>query len=153
HDWDWSGADESFAKALSLDPARGYFGSAQLALALGHLDRAVALARRAADLDALSMSAQMNLALATFYASRPAEARELFLKAVEISPESGDVYALLAQVHLAEEHPDLALSVVEKEKDPFFRLPGQAMAYHALGRHGESLDALARFIADHHDGG
>ena len=152
-DWDWTGAEASYARALRLEPSRGYYGASQLALALGRFERALDLARRAADLDTLSASSQMNLALAAFYAGRLEEAAEVFSKVSVLHPERADVHALLAQVHLARSDPRLALEELAKEREPFFRLPVQAMCQHVLGNAAGSNEALARFIEDHSEGG
>lgn len=151
-DWDWRGAEADFARALRLDPAKGYFAAAQLALALGRFDRASALSRRAAELDSLNTSVLMNQALTEFYAGRLDEAAEVFRRLHDLDPDRGNVHALLAHVHLARSLPEAALTALEDEKDPFFRLPVEAMAYHALGREPESYEALARFIERYKDG-
>lgn len=152
-DWDWAGAEASYAKALRLEPSRGYYGASQLALALGRFEPALDLARRAADLDTLSASTQMNLGLAAYYAGRLEEAAEVFSKVALLHPGRADVHALLAQVYLARSDPRSALRELEKERDPLFRLPVLAMCYHALGRAGDSYEALGQLIQDHSEGG
>ncbi len=152
-DWDWRGAEESFARAVRLDPPRGFFGAAQLELVLGRFDSALALSRKAADLDSLNTSVLINLALTAFYAGRLDEAVEVFRKVHDLAPERGNIHALLAQVYLAQSLPAAALAVLEEEKDPFFRLPVLAMIHHALGDGKGSDEALARFVEDHAQGG
>jgi len=151
-DWDWRAAEAAFAKALRLDPAKGYFGAAQLALVLGRFDRALALSRRAAELDPHNTSALMNLGLTAFYAGRLDEAVEAFQGMHDLSPDRGNVHALLAQVYLAQSLPEAARAALEEEKDPFFRLPVEAMIQHALGRENESYEALGRFIEAYKQG-
>jgi serine/threonine-protein kinase len=151
-DWDWKAAEASFAEALRLDPARGYFGAAQLALVLGRFGDALVLSRRAVELDSRNTSAVMNLGLTAFYAGRLDEAVEAFQKMHDLSPERGNVHALLAQVYLAQSRPEAALAMLDEEKDPFFRLPVEAMIYHALGRESESHEALGRFIERYKEG-
>jgi TolB-like protein/cytochrome c-type biogenesis protein CcmH/NrfG len=151
-DWDWKASEASFAEALRLDPARGYFGAAQLALVLGRFGDALVLSRRAVELDSRNTSAVMNLGLTAFYAGRLDEAVEAFQKMHDLSPERGNVHALLAQVYLAQSRPEAALAMLDEEKDPFFRLPVEAMIYHALGRESESHEALGRFIERYKEG-
>lgn len=146
YDWDWRAAEASYAKALRLEPARGYFGAAQLALVLGRFDRALALARRAAELDALNTSALMNLALTAFYAGRLDESVEVFRKIHDLDPERANIHALLAQVYLAQGKVEEARAALEEEKDPFFRLPVESMIERAAGRGRESGEALEAFI-------
>lgn len=152
-DWDWAGAEESFTAALRLEPSKGYYGASQLALASGRFERALALARKAAELDSLSLSAQTNLALAAFYAGRLDEAVDLFRRNIQLNPEQGNIRSLLAQVHLVQSRPELALEVLEDEREPAFRLPVLAMAFHALGRERDSDEVLAGFVKEYAEGG
>src|SRR5690606_16333412 len=85
-DWDWRGAEASFARAVRLDPPRGFFGAAQLELVLGRFDSALALSRKAAELDSLNTSVLINLALTAFYAGRLEEAVEVFRKVHDLAP-------------------------------------------------------------------
>jgi serine/threonine-protein kinase len=153
YNWDWAAAEACYEKALGLEAGRGLFGAAQLALALGRFDQAIAFARRVTEVDSLNPSAHMNLAVAALYAGRFEKAGEAFAKVILLSPERANGHALLAQMHLLQSLPEMALAEVEKEKDPYFRLPVQAMAYHSLGRAEESYHALARFIEDYWKGG
>ncbi len=146
YDWDWREAEASYAKALRLEPPRGYFGAAQLALVLGRFDRALTLARRAAELDTLNTSALMNLALTAFYAGRLDESVEVFRKIHDLDPERANIHALLAQVYLAQGRVEEARAALEEEKDPFFRLPVESMIARAVGRGRESDEALEAFI-------
>jgi len=152
YDWDWAGADASYARALRLQPGREPLGSAQLALALGRSDRAIRLARRAAELDSLSATAHMNLAVALFYSGRLDEARKSFAEVFALSPNRANAHALLAQVYILRSLPEQALSELEKERGALQRLPTQAMALHALGRTQESRDTLTRFIGEYQEG-
>ena len=76
HDWDWAGADASFKRALALEPGNAtvLLRAADLALALGHLDEALALNRRSVELDPLSAEAQVCGGIAALYAGRLEEA-------------------------------------------------------------------------------
>ncbi len=152
-DWDWAGADAAFKKALSLNPGTGLHNAAQLALALGRFESALALARRAVELDSLNATAQMNLAVTAFYAGRLEEAAAVFAKLLQLSPERANVNALLGQVYLAQSLPEKALAAAEKERDPLFRLPVLAMAYRALGREKEAYKALGELIENCREGG
>jgi predicted Zn-dependent protease len=95
----------------------------------------------------------MNLAVTALYAGRLEEAGEAFAKVILLSPDRANAHAMLAQMYLLHSLPETALAEVEKEKDPYFRLPVQAMAYHSLGRAEESYHALAKFIEDYWEGG
>ena len=87
HDFDWAGADASFKRALALEPGNAtiVLRAADLALALGRLDDALALNRRSVELDPLSAEAQFYLGVATLYAGRLEEAAAGFTKALELA--------------------------------------------------------------------
>jgi TolB-like protein/Tfp pilus assembly protein PilF len=151
-DWDWKAADEAYAKALEIDPGSGLVAASQLALGLGRFDRAEALARRAAEVDALNASAVMNLALTVFYAGRLEEARPLFEEVLRLDPNRGNVHALLAQILLLQSRPAEALALLDQETEPLFGLPARAMALQALDRSGEFRDELAKYIERYRTG-
>ena len=60
------------------------------------------------------------------------------------------MHFLGGKVHLAQAHPQEALAEMEREREPAFRLQGQALAYHALGRKKEADAALEELIAKYH---
>jgi TolB-like protein/predicted Ser/Thr protein kinase/Tfp pilus assembly protein PilF len=151
HDWDWVGADASFKRALALEPGNVtvVLRAADLALALGRLDEALALNRRSVELDPLSAEAQFFIGVAALYAGRLEEAAAGFRKALELNPAYPSTRAFLGRLYLAESHPQEALAEMDREPEPYWRLYGQALAYDALGRKKEGDAALAELIAKH----
>jgi len=114
---------------------------------MGRLDEALAQERRAAELDPLSMAAHHDLGLAAYDAGRTDEAVAAFKKALELNPEFPGTHSSLGEVYLAQGQAQQALAEMELEPELAFRLQGQALAYHALGRKKESETALAELIA------
>ena len=57
YDWDWAGADASYKRAMELDPGNANVvrQAASLAATIGRFEEAMALDRRAAELDPLSV--------------------------------------------------------------------------------------------------
>ncbi len=149
HDWNWTSAEASFEKAMNLEPGKGLLTASQLSLAKGHFDRALALARQASELDSLNATTQMNLALTYFYSGRLEEASESLGEVLRLSPTRANAHALLGQVYLSQSRFTEALTEVGKEMDPYWRLPVEAMVYHALRREPESDAALAQFTEKH----
>jgi tetratricopeptide (TPR) repeat protein len=149
YDWDWAGADASLQRALALAPGKATVvrDAASLAATLGRLEEALALNRRAVELDPLSASASRTRGFAAYYSGRLEEAEAAFKKALELNPEPVWIHSVLGRVYLARSDPQRALAEMEKESVPFWRLYGQALAYHALGRKKESDAALAEHIA------
>jgi tetratricopeptide (TPR) repeat protein len=119
---------------------------------LGRFAEAVALDRRAVELDPLSMAAYNNLALHAYRAGRLEEAAAAFKKALELNPEFPGSHTYLGWVCLAQAHPQEALAEMEREPEPFWRLFGLALAYHALGRKKQSDAALAELVAKYRAG-
>jgi serine/threonine protein kinase/Tfp pilus assembly protein PilF len=149
HDWEWTAADASFHRALALEPGNAqvmiYAGMA--ARALGRLDEAIALNRRAIEIDPLRSEGYQTFAWVLFYAGRPEEAAAVLNKALELSPEMPNAHRLLGQIYLAQSRPQEAWAEMEKEKDPAYRLYGLALANQALGHKQESNANLAELIA------
>ncbi|MDQ6678196.1 MAG: protein kinase [Acidobacteriota bacterium] len=148
HDADWAGADESYKKALALDPGNAIIISHAgiLARILGHLDLAVALGRRAMRIDPLSPGNCHNAGIAMYYAGLQDEAAAAFRKALELSPEMEVAHCFLGLVYLARSRPREALAAMEQEKQAGLRLFGLALTYHALGQKKESDANLAELI-------
>ncbi|MDQ2946765.1 MAG: tetratricopeptide repeat protein, partial [Acidobacteriota bacterium] len=147
HDWDWAAADASYQRALALQPGNAGVIRAVGALdrLLGRLDEAITCYRRALEIDPLF--GHRNLGLNLYYAGRLEEAKAALEKALEIDPDATNTHAFLGQVYLAQSHPQEGLAEAKKEKQPIFRLRGQALAYHALGKTKESDASLAELIA------
>jgi TolB-like protein/Flp pilus assembly protein TadD len=151
--WDWDGAAASYQQALSLEPGTGALEAGQLALVLGRFDQALSLARRAVELDSLNVAAHMTLGLVAFYAGQLKEASATFKKILELSPERPNAHALLGQVYTAQSQPREGLAETEREKDPYWRLPGLALVRYALNQKKESDAALAEYINKYQDVG
>jgi predicted Zn-dependent protease len=87
------------------------------------------------------------------YAGRLDEALAAFEKAAELDPHGPLVEISIGWVYLERSRPQEALAAMEQEKGPEYRLPGFAMAYHALLRGKESDAALAETIKNYGDSG
>jgi eukaryotic-like serine/threonine-protein kinase len=146
HDWDWSGAEVSFQRALKLEPgdAGVLRGAGSLARILGRLDESIGLYRRAIEIDPLY--GHRGLGLALHYAGRQEEAKATFGKALELHPEMAVAHAMLGRIYLAQGHPQEALAEALKANHDAWRPYTQALAYHALGRKKESDARLAELI-------
>jgi serine/threonine protein kinase/tetratricopeptide (TPR) repeat protein len=148
YDWDWSGADTSFRRALELEPgnATTVRRAASLAATLGRFEEAIALDRRAVELDPLDVATHNNLGLHAWHAGRPDEAEAAFRKALELNPGNPAARSGIGRVQLMRSNPEAALHEMEQEKSPFWRRYGLALAYHALGRTKEADAALGELL-------
>ena len=83
------------------------------------------------------------------YAGRLDEAAASFRKALELNPAYPTARAFLGRLYLAQSHPQEALAEMDCEPELYWRLYGQALAYHTLTRKKEGDAALAELIAKH----
>jgi len=149
YDWDWAGADTAFRKALTLEPQNSVvlLGASSLAASLGRFDEAVALNRRAVEVDPLSVVAHVSLGVHAYYAGQQDLAADAFQKALAISPDEPEAHYLLGLVYLMRAHAEQALTEFQKDQRGGERLVGEALAYAALGRKAEADAALQHLIA------
>ena len=154
YEWDWTGADASMKRALELDAGNTDVvrRASYLAAALGHLDEAIGLSRRAVELDPLSLYAHLFLGLHSLSAGHFDEAEAAFRKILDLSPDYPGGHRLLGLVYLARSKPEFALQEIEREKEPGSRRFGFALTYHGLGRKKEADAALAELIEKEHEG-
>ncbi|HKD40148.1 MAG TPA: hypothetical protein VKB87_07655, partial [Myxococcaceae bacterium] len=147
--WDWPGAKADLQRALQLNPQSpdvlnayaGFIGKA------GRLSEAIALQRKAAELDPLDAVDWTNLGAYLIQDGQLGPAREAFLRSEEISPHNQEAAASLALLDLLEGHPAKALEAAGKLPDGPFRLMSIAIAQHDLGHAGESAAALDALVA------
>ncbi len=100
HDFDWSGAEEEFKLALELSPGSAdvYDHYGWLCSAVGRHDEAIALTRRAQELDPLMHRA--DVATSLLRAGRLEEALEAALRCIEFQPDYGRGRSTLGWAYL-----------------------------------------------------
>jgi TolB-like protein/Tfp pilus assembly protein PilF len=148
HEWDWKGAEVSFARALELAPhsIRIMRNTVSILYARGRYDEAIALMRRAVELDPLSGAVHCFLAGSYRIAGRLDEAQTAIRKSLELSPHGGFAHYYQSDICLAQGRLDEALEAAQRETHDMFRLLALANVYHAQGRHTESDAALNELI-------
>jgi TolB-like protein/Flp pilus assembly protein TadD len=149
YDWDWSGADELYRRALALEPdnASVIRNAAALEYTLGRFSEAIKLTRRSIELNPISSSGYNNLGLYSWYAGLLDESQKAHRKCLELNPQYPGAHTFLGRVYLWKGQPDSALIEIKKETDPFWQLYGFALVYYTLGKKNESdtiLDALIK---------
>ncbi|MBV8496323.1 MAG: TIR domain-containing protein [Gammaproteobacteria bacterium] len=153
YDWDWTGAQADFAKALELEPNDPFVlrRFSILMLYMGHVAEAVANSQKATELDPFSVSAWSVYGGNLEAQGDSAAAADAYRRALAINPRY--LYAIvgLGILELNEHRPAEALATFQKlEADPLslpFRLTGTAMAEHSLAHDRESRLALDEAIA------
>jgi TolB-like protein/Tfp pilus assembly protein PilF len=145
YDWDWAGADASFRKALNLEPGSAEalrYASIQ-ATSLGRWNEAVELATKAIERDPLRPNSYNNLGLILLVVNRDTEAEAAFRRALELDPGGASRHYGIGLAVLLQGKTDAALQETQQETEEIWRLSGLPLAFHALGRRGESDAALA----------
>jgi serine/threonine-protein kinase len=88
-DWDWPAAKREFERALEINPgdAQAHNWYSGLLSAAGRHEQAIAEARKAAELDPLSIAIQLNVGVRLYYARRTGEAVESLRRTQDLDPE------------------------------------------------------------------
>jgi TolB-like protein/class 3 adenylate cyclase/Tfp pilus assembly protein PilF len=155
HDRNWRGADASFQRALELAPGNALVlrNAAILAACLGRQSESIALVRRAATLDPLSVPVQHLLGHRCLYAGFLDEAEAAFRKTLELNPQGNFTHYWLGMTHLARGQREEALKEFKQEQNEVFMLLGRTVGEHALGSASEAQAALEKLIDKHADSG
>jgi eukaryotic-like serine/threonine-protein kinase len=126
YDWDWQGAEREFRLAIQLNPnyANAYHRYSLFLPTFGRHDEAIAAARRARELDPLSLPVNENVGDILYLARRYAEAEEQLRKTLELDPnydvargtlaktyEAQGRYAEALELRLAAETPEEAAEI------------------------------------------
>ena len=88
YDWDWTGAEREFKRAIDINPnyATAHEWYSVYLSAMGRHDEAIRTARRAYELEPLSLAIIRDLARAYYHARQYDEAIAAYLKAIELDP-------------------------------------------------------------------
>jgi TolB-like protein/Tfp pilus assembly protein PilF/predicted Ser/Thr protein kinase len=111
YEWDWPGAEREFKLAIELNPN---YATAHQRYSLylpitGRLDEAIAEARKARELDPLSLPINENVGDILYLARRYAEAIDQLRKTLDLDPNYGVARGTLAKVYEAQGQYDQAL--------------------------------------------
>jgi eukaryotic-like serine/threonine-protein kinase len=100
YDWDWTGADQSYRRAIALNPsfARARSQFARYLAAARDRDESIVEAARAAELEPTSASAASTRALVLYYARDYASAQRVIDHALQLESESSSAYIVLARI-------------------------------------------------------
>ena len=98
HDWDWTGGEKGFKRALELNSnnARAHNGYAWLLSFVGRHDEAIEESKRAHELDPLSVKIWVPLGRRYYYARDYDKAIEEYRKVLEIFPKNRVTHSHLA---------------------------------------------------------
>jgi TolB-like protein/DNA-binding winged helix-turn-helix (wHTH) protein/Tfp pilus assembly protein PilF len=148
-DLDWVGADESIERAIALEPGNPEYlrSAAYSAAQFGRFDEALALNRRAVELDPLNASNWGQLGETEYFEGQFASAEADVKKSIELSTDVWPGPALLSQIYLMEGRPQDALPEIKRVRSDAQRTYLYALAYAAIGSEKQSDAALQELIA------
>jgi len=146
---------ESIKTALKLNPGNvdvqiDY--SRICSLVLDH-DQAVGAARKAQELDPVSMFANHFLGHALYFARRYDEAIAIYRKVLKLDPRYPRPHYEIAMCLLKKGDIDQALIEVEQEPLTWMKFSGMAIVLQKLGRMEEAETQMASLIRDYRENG
>ncbi len=143
HDWDWPRAEAQFKRAIAMNPGSAYAYNwyAALLSAMGRHDDAVATAAKAAELDPLSLSIQLNVGVRLYYARRFDRAVAQFQRILELEPEYASTHYWLGLALQQEGRSAQAIAELRRVEGPSAVGP-LGFAYAVSGRSSEARQML-----------
>jgi len=142
-DWDWRRAESEFKRAIALNPgsAYAYHWYGTLLSAMGRHREAIAAAKKAAELDPLSLSIQLNVGVRLYYARQFESAVAQFRRLVELEPAYASTHYWLGLTLQQTGQGALAIAELRKVDGPSAIGPlGYALA--ASGKRAEASQML-----------
>jgi serine/threonine protein kinase/Flp pilus assembly protein TadD len=148
YDWDWSGAERELKRAIELNPnntsAHQWYTS--YLSAMGRHDEAIARAKRAQELDPLSLVINTMVGRTFYFARQYDQAIEQFRKTLELDPNFALAQHFLGQAYEQKGMYDEAFAVFQKGitlsggRSQMVAFLGHA--YAVSGKRGEALKTL-----------
>jgi len=153
YDWDWSGSEREYKRALELNPnySEAHHGYALLLMAAGRNKEAVAEIRRAEELDPLFLTVRLNVGLVYSCGGEHDEAIEQLQSVAEQEPRYDQAPFALGMAYLRKGMFPEAVSNLQRAVDMLTYDPAEpiylanlAYAYAAAGQRSKAMDLLRR---------
>ncbi len=145
---DWEGSEQSFKKAISIDPeyVLVHCWYSFLLNGMGRNEEALRMAERARDLDPLSPYTNSSLGFSLFRQGRHEDAIRATQKALEMEPDFLYTHWVLGGAYTLNAQHDEAISVLERgatlsERASYY-LSWLAWCYGVAGRRDRALDII-----------
>jgi serine/threonine-protein kinase len=152
---DLDGAREAINTALLVNPgnAEAQIEFSQMSSVFGEHDAAVEAARRALELDPVSMFANHYMGHSLYFARRYDEAIDVFHHVLSLNPDHPRPHYEMGMCLLMKGDADAAFREVEQEPLGWMRHSGMASTLHHLGRTDEARAAMDMLIKEYGDNG
>ena len=146
HRHDRLGAQDAIGKALKLNPGNAEILTeyARIQCYQGHAEECIAAARRALDLDPVSLLTIHLLGHVLYFSREYDEAVPVFRHVLEMEPHYPKPHYFIAMSHYAQGDFDSALREIRQEPLNWMRWTGSALVLWQLGKIEESDAALAK---------
>ena len=144
HDWNWSAAEDSFNRAIALDPneAKALSLAGSLAQILGRDADGIELCRQAVANNPIGAYERVQLGWALAQAGQLDDAEKEIRTALELTPDYAQGWYFLGLTLLLKGQPQLAHEAMQREPADKWRLSGLPLTYFALGQKPLSQAAL-----------
>jgi TolB-like protein len=148
YDWDWSGAEREFQRAIELNPshATAYQAYGTVLSTMGRPEESIVNYKRALELDPLSPLIYTALGEAYIYARQYDQAIEQLQKALELDPNLGTAHAFLAEAYSLKSMHKEAKAELEKNmvisNGSFWAQVGLVHVYLGTGKRPEAQKLL-----------
>jgi serine/threonine-protein kinase len=148
YDWDWSGAEREFKRAIELNPSdsEAHFEYGFHLTVMGHFDEAIVEMRRAQELDPVSLVKITGLAQVLSMARRYDETIQLCGNALEMDPNLGFAHWLLGFAYMWKGMYEPAIVAFQKAIPLSGDSPDEpaalGLAYALSGKSGEARKIL-----------
>jgi TolB-like protein/DNA-binding winged helix-turn-helix (wHTH) protein/Flp pilus assembly protein TadD len=149
YDWDWSGAETEFHRALQLNPsyATAYLWHGSVLATMGRPEEAIANYKRGLELDPLSPIINGALGQAFYYTRRYDDAIEQEQKTLELDPNLGLARSYLAYAYLQKSMKKETIDECKKRlvitQRRAWAIANCAYTYAVLGRRADAQQLLS----------
>ena len=150
-DWDWPGAEAEFRRALEINPSlpEAQLGYADYLGTLGRFDEALSRVQQAYLYDPLAVESRKEALWIYYFSGRVSETIEQCRKTIEMEPDAGLPYAMLALAYSQMGQRDQTLRAAENAirlADSPSILTTTAAALARVGRSGEAKQVLSKAL-------
>jgi serine/threonine-protein kinase len=152
YDWNWTGAENEFRRALELDPSNALVHTqyGDFLDRMGRFDEALKQEQRAQELDPLSVVTLLEIGWVYRDSRNNQRALDYFRQAIDRAPDLSFAYSSKGLVH--ESQGDFVAALADFEKAVSFQsTPGfyawLGAAYAQTGRRSDALKVLAEMKA------
>ena len=153
YNWDWRSANESYKRALGLEPenASAISGAARLAFTRGRFNKAIKLIHHSIKINPVDAKEYYDLAFYTWYSGLISVSIGAYKRCLELNPQFPNAYVRMGLDYLAKGDLDSALIAVKMEKEPDGSIYGPALVYYKMGRKKEADYKLSVYINLYHE--